>query len=235
MSVGLQQWSLYLSAILLLGIPCKCSSQVGEEYRATIWPIVDVLRSGYLSGSLEYWGRCGDESVTHFPMTITPANPSAPPLQVLREMFANDPMMRITLEEPNDIVRMAETDIPQDLLNVKITHLSFDEENKRGFPMYFPANVLSFITHAPEVQAFMNDHGIELTPTMINEASSTSPRVSGELNNVTLSEALDYMLKTFPGLWVYENCTDGSKSKRGVVFSFYRNGQGPADHPMPPK
>jgi hypothetical protein len=61
---------------------------------------------------------------------------------------------------------------------------------------------------------------------MINQASSPVPRVSGELNNVTLSEALDYMLKTFPGLWVYENCHgSGNDKTRVVVFAFYRSGQ----------
>jgi hypothetical protein len=36
---------------------------------------------------------------------------------------------------------------------------------------------------------------------------------------------LDYMLKTFPGLWVYENCPGSGKDKRVVVFAFYRTGQ----------
>jgi len=42
---------------------------------------------------------------------------------------------------------------------------------------------------------------------------------------VTLSEALDYMLKTFPGLWVYESCRGSGKDNRVVVFAFYRTGQ----------
>jgi hypothetical protein len=70
----------------------------------------------------------------------------------------------------------------------------------------------------------MKDSDIRLVPTMMNEASSPVPRVSGELNNVTLSQALDYMLKTFPGLWVYENCPGDNKYKRVVLFTFYRSG-----------
>ena len=91
--------------------------------------------------------------------------------------------------------------------------------------MYISQNVLQFITHAPEVETFMKDHGIRQPPRMINQSSSPVPRVSGELNNITLSEALDYMLKTFPGLWVYENCPGSGENKRVVVFAFYRTGQ----------
>lgn len=60
------------------------------------------------------------------------------------------------------------------------------------------------------------------------------PRATGELNNVTLSEALDYMLKTFRGLWVYENCPGDGKNDRIVVFMFYPTGQRPPAHPGQP-
>jgi len=139
-------------------------------------------------------------------------------------MFAKDEDMQVT-QEPGGTIRMVEKGAPQDLLNVKISHISFDEENKRGLPMYFPKNVLWFITHVPEVETFMKDHGIRQPPQMQNEASSPVPRVSGELNNVTLSQALDYMLKSFPGLWVYENCPGSGANKRVVVFAFYRSEQ----------
>lgn len=138
-------------------------------------------------------------------------------------MFANDEDMQVT-QEPDGTIRMAEKSVPQDLLNVKIGHISFDEEHKARYPMNFAKNVLWFITHTQEVETFMRDHDIRQPPQMQNEASSSVPRVSGELNNVTLSEALDYMLKTFPGLWVYENCPGSGKDNRVVVFAFYRTG-----------
>ena len=44
----------------------------------------------------------------------------------------------------------------------------------------------------------------------------TLPHIFGNLNDVTLAQALDYVLKTFPGFWAYENCQreDGTR----VVF-----------------
>lgn len=215
---------LHLSAILVLVSPCWCQFLLGgQDYGATIPHIMDVLRRRHLSGSLEYSGSCTDQF--HSPDFLkenAASNEAELSLQALREMFANDKDMQVT-QEPDGIIRMVEKSVPQELLNVKIRHISFDEENKK-LPMFFPINVLWAITHSPEVVTFMKDSDIRLVPTMMNEASSPVPRVSGELNNVTLSQALDYMLKTFPGLWVYENCPGDNKYKRVVLFTFYRSG-----------
>ena len=42
-------------------------------------------------------------------------------------MFANDEDMQVT-QAPDGTIRMVEKSVPQDLLNVKIGHISFDEE-----------------------------------------------------------------------------------------------------------
>ena len=218
---------LRLGAILVLVGPCWCQFRGGQDYRATVEPITEVLRRGKISGSLEYWGSCNDGGpFPDFPPVTTPSSPSAPPLQTLREMFANDADMQVT-QEPDGTIRMVERSVPLDLLNVKIGHISFDEEHKTRYPMFVPKLVLWFITHVPEVETFKKDHGIRQLGGMINQSSSPVPRVSGELNNVKLSEALDYMLKTFPGLWVYENCPGSGENQRVVVFAFTARGNDP--------
>ena len=112
--------------------------------------------------------------------------------------------------------------MPQDLLNVKIGHISFDDEQKRGGGMFTPPLVLGFIVSASEVQSFMKDHNIGRQPRLINQVVNPSTVVSGELNNVTLSQALDYTQKTMRGLWVYEECPGDKKNKRIVDFSFFQ-------------
>jgi hypothetical protein len=208
---------LLLIAVLMLAGPCGCQDQ------ATIWSITHVVRNGHLSGSLEYWGRCGDANdyiTRSFPITTAPTNPSAPPLQVLREMFEHDDDMQVT-QEADGTIRMVEKTVPQDLLNVRIAHISFDdEEKKRPNSMYVQTLVLGFITGLPEVQTFMRDHSIDREPKVIHVVMSAHPTLSGELNNVTLAQALDYMVKTFRGLWVYKEC-HSNKNKRIVDFSFY--------------
>jgi hypothetical protein len=163
---------LHLSAILVLVSPCWCQFLLGgQDYGATIPHIMDVLRRRHLSGSLEYSGSCTDQF--HSPDFLkenAASNEAELSLQALREMFANDKDMQVT-QEPDGIIRMVEKSVPQELLNVKIRHISFDEENKK-LPMFFPINVLWAITHSPEVVTFMKDSDIRLVPTMMNEASS---------------------------------------------------------------
>jgi len=44
--------------------------------------------------------------------------------------------------------------------------------------------------------------------------------IYGELDDVTVSQALDYVLQTFPGFWVYENCLS-QEGERSVYFNFH--------------
>ena len=208
-----------LPVILLVAGPSHGQDQ------AAISPILDILRKDHLSGSLQYRGRCGkqDEYVTRgFPITTTPASNSEPSLQILREMFAKDPDMQVT-QAPDGTIRMIDKSVPQDLLSVKIEHISFSDDPDT---MGVPTIVLGFITAAPEVKVFMKDHGIALLAPrdIIDSTSPGAPHVSGELSNVTLSQALDYMAKTFHGLWLYKECSGNYENKRGVVFWFFRSG-----------
>jgi len=209
-----------LTATLMLAGSSYCQDQ------AMIRSIADVLRSGHLSGSLEYRGSCygqNDYVTRRFPVTTAPTSHSAPPLQILREMFAKDEDMQVT-QEPDGTVRMVEKAVPQDLLNVKIERLSFDDERKKDGPIFSssPPAVLWFITQAPEVESFIKGHNIGREPRIVNEPTTTEPHVLGELNNVTLSQALDYMAKAFGGLWVYKECPGNKGKERIVDLDFHR-------------
>jgi hypothetical protein len=48
--------------------------------------------------------------------------------------------------------------------------------------------------------------------------SPALPHLSGELDNLTVSEAFDYILKAFPGLWTYQDY-EGADRGRMVLFS----------------
>ncbi len=200
---------ILLLTVICLPSPCHCQD---SQDRAAIASILDVLRRAHLSGSLEY---------CNLAVNTTPAGPSMPPLQALREMLADNKDMQVT-QDPDGTIRMVEKTVPQDLPNVKIGHISFDEEQKKKPNlMYFDIHVMDFITGTPEVKTFMKDHSISFGPKVINRAMSPHPGFSGELNNVTLAQALDYMLKTFRGLWIYEECPGTIGSKRIAYFFFY--------------
>jgi len=127
--------------------------------------------------------------------------------------------MRVT-QEPSGIVRMAETDIPLDILEVKIQHISFHGSLSGSGPVGGPRLAMMRVFAAPEVKAFLKEHDIANGAFRLEGIYPDLPEVAGELNDVTVSQALDYILKSFPGYWVYENCTtpDG---RRSVNFDFY--------------
>lgn len=201
-----------------------CSASAGQERDylqdlATSRVILNVLRKEGTSGSLEYWTQCRSPQL--FPQLPTvrtlPENWQGFAASGLQEMLIDDPRMHVT-EDTDGTVRMAEG-VPEDLLNVAISHISFPE-------VYEARKAQGFILAAPEVKSFMKSHGIAWLPTgsplgpfVIPTAGM--PHISGDLNNVTVRQALDYVLKTFPGFWIYETCSDDVHNRVSIYFFTY--------------
>jgi hypothetical protein len=83
------------------------------------------------------------------------------------------------------------------------------------------------ILSTPEVEAFRRENKVGPFPSVFivpGDADSDKPSVSGHLDDVTVSQALDYIFKTFPGFWIYGNCpAEGNGEKRNVYFWFSEN------------
>lgn len=187
--------------------------------------ITDVLSRAGASGSIAYWSpsgcRPGPFRYPEFPKLV-PASYSGSLLDTLREMFANDPKMSIT-QEPGGIVRMRERDVPTDILDVKIHHLSFNGQVIGNDVFHGPIMAMRSILMAPEVQDFARERSIR--PIFLDRIPGNAAygkRAQGELGDVTVSQALDYLLHTFPGYWIYGNCTNETGS-REVFFWFIEN------------
>ena len=210
--------------VLTLVVPCQGQERGGTSSKVALPWIMTVMSKAQISGSLEYSGRCDDKHrFPDFPAMRTPRQIDRPPLQTLREMFADDPTMQVT-QDASGLIRMVEADVPRDLLNVRINHLSFDPR-REGDPVGNPFWGRGVIFSSPEVIDFMRSQNIDpgVVPWAVELSSIPGPkRIHGGLDNVTVSQALDYVLQTFPGLWIYENCgvTNG---KLGVSFTFYEN------------
>lgn len=187
--------------------------------------ILNVLASARVSGSLEYNGKCGpDVLVPDLPRVREPQKPYAQnPANTLRSMFAVDGRMAVS-QEGNGIIRVVEAGVQTDILDGRISHLSFDRASD-------PEQALSMVLSAPEVQSFIQAHGIG-QPSNIHTAPlyalpglNKSPvsgvrSISGELNDVTLADSLDYILRTFPGFWLYQNC-QSPDGQRVVHFGLF--------------
>jgi len=157
------------------------------------------------------------------PAFRAPAATEGPPLYILREILADDPDMQIAQDTPDGKIRMIERGVPTDVLDLTISHISFDQ-----WPMYGPVDGLRAILHAPEVVAFMKarDIGWPLHGWGVRGGGGQwppeQPHLSGSLDNVTVRGVLDHVVKTFPGIWVYENCPRTDKKNRDIYLGFFR-------------
>jgi len=140
---------------------------------------------------------------------------------MLQDMFSGDSAM-VVAQDANGLIRMVEKDVPTDILGVEIHHIVFDAAHA-PFPKLFhgPNMALMTILSSPDVLSFEKEHNISPADFRLEGSMGQDlPALSGELNEVTLSQALDYVLKAFPGYWVYENCTTND-GRRAVHFRFY--------------
>ncbi len=194
--------SRVLTGFLLLVLCFGCRStdkRGGTDPKVGLPTLMSVLSKAQLSGSLEYWGVCD---------------------------VNRDAQMQVT-QDPTGMIRMIESDVPRDLLDFRINHVSFKLVSPDGDVVYQPRVALQAIVWAPEVQAFMKTHDIRQTVDFERAGAWPSlppnaPHISGGLENVTVSQALDQVVQTFPGLWIYENCSS-KKGKRTVDFGIHQN------------
>ena len=215
------KFTLASIAVLLASSFAQDSS---VDPRQTASFIGTLLNNAKASGSLIYSGRCDNYGGSpDLPQLRMPLNRDASSLQILREMFTSDPKMHVVQESDGEI-RMTETGVPGDILDLKIRHISFAAHPD---PIRSAYVALYGIIGAPEVGAFMKSGNISLPqrdghfltmPILLD-----APQISGDLENVTVSQALDYVLKTYPGFWAYENCQSESGGREVFLVFFPRN------------
>ena len=218
-----------IAAAVLLALVGSCLSQDkgGVDQRVALPEVQKILGSERRSGSLEYWGFCElDKGWPDFPEPRPVSGRKGAALDILQEMFADDPKMRV-VQERDGKIRMAETDVPQDLLKVKIHHLSFS--------VHSGAMAVYILLNSPEVIAFMEQNiGREVSWEgwgMPGQIVRDGPSVP-ELNDVTVEQALDHVLQTFPGFWFYQNCQD-PHGRRMISVGFLQNLPPVSDAPLP--
>jgi hypothetical protein len=205
--------------VLLLG--SWCFGQVQVRFNDGAREIREVLAEAHVSGSIVYSYDCKvvGSRIARSPNVYAPRSASSP-VGVLREMFSGDSKMQVT-QDSIGIVRIVQKDVPTDILDVKIHHILFPPRTSDPYQSNEPDRALLVILSSPEVLSFEKEH--EIVPPgfrLDGIVRSDLPLVSGELNDVTLSQALDYVLKTLPGYWIYENCTT-EDGRRTVNFRFY--------------
>ena len=221
---GMKHFRIIPTFLILLG-SCVSQERGGLDPGAAVPLLKQILAKANVSGSLAYWGRCDfHKPYPDFPALSYPSNSSGSPLELLQKAFASDPEMEVT-QESNGVVRMFETDVPTDLLDVTISHVSFMLGDQRRDTFGGPNNAMFLVLSAPEVIAYRRAHNIgPLTDLWIRPGDSASKqKVVGDLYNVTVKQAFDYILQFYPGFWIYENCqSDDATAGRNVFLGFFK-------------
>lgn len=218
------------TVLFVVALAVAESQAQGPAYskQASLAPLLDVLDKAGVSGSLEFSGHCDSFNGPDFPKFTYPATSTASPVQAMREMFAHNPTIQVT-QDPDGTIRMIQRGVLTDLLNVKIAHIPFETGRPPALnPIYSANAALVHIWVAPEVTRFMKDHDIEKPAFLATGTPPPSTPPPGmpyfsphPLDDVTISQAMDYILKSFPGLWYYEDCPRTEHRNRIVELGFY--------------
>ena len=211
-----------MAVLLALVGSCLGQEKGGVDQRAARPEVQRILSIEGRSGSLEYWGFCDpDKDWPDFPEPRSVSNRKGSALDLLQWMFADDAKMQVT-QESDGKIRMVEADVPQDLLQVKIHHISFSMPYTNGAIAHSGPMAVYALLNTPEVIAFMDQNigrkvpweGWGMPGALVLEGPSVP-----ELNDVTVEQALNEVLQTFPGFWSYQNCHD-PQGRRKISVGF---------------
>jgi hypothetical protein len=188
----------------------------GLKLVAPFAPLLESMKRTHVSGSLEF-SRCSLWALEDWPhWRISPAG-NKPPLQVAQDTFADDPTIRVT-QDADGTIRMIRDGVPTDLLNVKISHIS------RSYA-HNPYDLADAVLWAREVEAFRRAHHIDIARLTFGVSGvgypPPDPDAVDAMDDVTVSKAMDRVLKTFPGIWIYADCSEPNGKNRTVSFTFF--------------
>jgi hypothetical protein len=175
--------------------------------------VLRVLEENRRSGSLVYQGRCTDSGGITSTFTVTPPAHNMPPMGALRQAFVNNPTITVK-EDSSGMIRVTGGDVQPELLGVTIHDVKFQEESD-------PREATNKLLASPELKTYMQSHRTKFVTTSGGLVPPPSGRhLSGTLNDMTVSQSLDRIAKTFPGVWIYEECLTGQREKR-LEISFH--------------
>jgi hypothetical protein len=135
------------------------------------------------------------------------------PIEALRQAFVNDPALTVK-EDSSGMIRVVGSEAQPDLLELTIHDVKFQAESD-------PREATSKVLSSQEIRTYMQSHRTEFVETSGGLIPPASGRhLNGTLSGMTVSQSLDRIAQTFPGVWTYEECVSSQGEKR-VVISFH--------------
>jgi len=181
-----------------------------SQFDATV---LKVLEENRRSGSLVYRGHCTDSGgLTDSFKIVSPAG-GVSPIEALRQAFVNDSALTAQ-EDSSGLIRVVSGDVQPELLGVTIHDVKFQEEND-------PQDAVSKFLASQDLKTSMQGHRTKFVDSTGGLVPPPSGRhLSGTLSGMTVSQSLDRIAQTFPGVWIYEECVTG-QGEKSVDISFH--------------
>lgn len=173
--------------------------------------VAKILGARGHSGSLVYEGTCAQGRISD-DFQLTAPSRKTPPLNALKEGFERD--SRLSAKLDSGLMRVTGGNVPWDLLNLRIPSVTFQDERDpmAAVRQLLQLPVITEYTRANHIQWLNVLEGIYALPV------SGGPKLPGTLQDPTLSQALDMIARTFPGMWTYRECID--EDHRTVYIGF---------------
>lgn len=211
--------SFFISVILVMLSVLRAQAQ-------EVWPLTrggttvenfvsEMFFLTHSSGSMTLHGTCEDTQqgplVVSDPLSRPPHGPFKGLDDAMTELSHALPRLSWT-RDARGLMRVSDDRVIGDILRIRLKRVHFAHATA-------PENAMQDIIAAPEVRSHLKQKGIEGEVFMSNiqpPGAKGLPELSGELHDVTVAQALDRVMKFFPGLWIYSEC--GRDSVRRVVI-----------------
>jgi len=180
-----------------------------------------TLESLNCQAVIEYSGRCYRPRTIIAPPIVLNASPirREDVAGTLEQVLSKDKRFTITSNQ-DGIFTIAQADIPQDLLNVRIREIVFTEQQQ-----YEQRDAMRAVLSAPEVQQYMEAHRMSVENEwggLVSGPGPDRPHLNPKIENITVLDAVKTILKTFPRyahLAVYRECSR-SDGRRIIAVTF---------------
>lgn len=166
------------------------------------------------SGSVVLSGTCwGTDNVVPDALPHPPPGPFHNIDEALTDISRLDAHLSWS-RDADGMLRVGDDRVRDDVLRIRLRQVHFRDSAE---PAYAVQDVLS----APEVRAYFTknhiaDGALPHVSRLGPGSTKGLPRLSGDLRDVTVAEALDHVVRFFPGLWVYAECGDGPRRRVAV-------------------
>jgi hypothetical protein len=171
--------------------------------------LLPAFKSSASGGRIYYAATCEptDRLVPfRFPqIRVETPTTSGVALRTIRQMFRNDPTVKVTRNR-SGLIAIAIGDVDDAILKTRIGRVNFSPDDQ-----YTPETAVHAISDSPEIRDAERKLGFDQflpdEDVLLGSPGTGGPHLPPFIENMTLGDALDLVAKTFHGVVLYAACS----------------------------